>query len=137
MQKRNALSGRLLIVFTALFVSAITLAPPVQRYFIQRAQISALKSSVTDNLSTLMSARSELEKWKDPQYVKAQARARLHYVLPGEREYIVIGLTGSAPYKIATAAPVSEDFPLGISWYSRVISSITSIGSGSIVGDNG
>lgn len=127
--EESGISGRLLIVFIALFIAAITLAPPVQHYFVQRAQISALQSNVSDNARQLAAARAELEKWRDPAYIKSQARARLHYVLPGEREYIVIGANGSSENNESTAAPVSEQFPLGIPWYSRVISSITSVGA--------
>ncbi len=123
------ISGRLLIVFIALFIAAITLAPPVQQYFVQRAQISSLQANVSDNSRELAAARAELEKWRDDNYIKAQARARLHFVLPGEREYIVIGTPGGSVQKNTTAAQVSEKFPLGIPWYSRVISSITSVGA--------
>jgi len=30
-----------------------------------------------------------------------------------------------------TAAPVAENFPLGIPWYARLLSSITAVGAGS------
>ena len=30
-------------------------------------------------------------RWQDPAYVEAQARERLHYVLPGETRYVVLG----------------------------------------------
>jgi cell division protein FtsB len=123
------ISGRVFIVLLALFIAALTLAPPVKNYFVQRAQISALQANVSDNAQQLAAARAELEQWKDTSYIKTQARKRLHFVLPGEREYIVIGVTGTASNSLSTAAPVSEQFPLGIPWYSRVISSITSVGA--------
>ena len=128
--ERRGISTRLLILFIVLFAMAVTLAPPTQHYFAQRAQISALEASVESNRKKLEEARAELERWKDPEYVKSQARARLHFVLPGERQYIILGATPEVSDSTQGAAPVNQDFPLGVPWYSRIISSITSVGVG-------
>lgn len=126
--ENRGISTRLLILFIVLFVMAVTLAPPTQHYFAQRAQISSLEASVESNKKKLLEARAELERWQDPNYVRAQARARLHFVLPGERQYVILGVTKSEAGD--TAAPINQDFPLGVPWYSRIISSITSVGVG-------
>ena len=128
--ERRGISTRLLILFIVLFAMAVTLAPPTQHYFAQRAQISALEASVESNRKKLEEARAELERWKDPEYVKSQARARLHFVLPGERQYIILGVTPEISDSTKGAAPVNQNFPLGVPWYSRIISSITSVGVG-------
>lgn len=125
---KRGISTRLLILAIVLFVVAVTLAPPIQHYFAQRAQISALEADVKSNRVKLEEARAELERWKDPNYVKSQARSRLHFVLPGERQYIIVGQSGTAVEGKTTAAPINQDFPLGVTWYARVISSITSVG---------
>jgi lauroyl/myristoyl acyltransferase len=36
-------------------------------------------------------AAAELAKRNDPEYVASQARARLHFIFPGERQYIIVG----------------------------------------------
>ncbi|MEY3168393.1 MAG: FtsB family cell division protein [Candidatus Nanopelagicaceae bacterium] len=129
--QRRGISTRLLILFIVLFAIAVTLAPPTQHYFAQRAQISALEASVASNRAKLLEARAELERWNDPDYVRSQARTRLHFVLPGERQYIILGAGNEASSTTEGAAPINEDFPLGVPWYSRIISSITSVGVGS------
>ena len=129
--QRRGISTRLLILFIVLFAIAVTLAPPTQHYFAQRAQISALEASVASNRAKLLEARTELERWRDPDYVRSQARTRLHFVLPGERQYIILGAGNEASSTTEGAAPINEDFPLGVPWYSRIISSITSVGVGS------
>lgn len=129
--ERRGISTRLLILFIVLFSIAVTLAPPTQHYFAQRAQISALEASVESNRQKLLEARAELDRWRDPEYVRSQARTRLHFVLPGERQYIILGARNEALDSNEGAAPVNEDFPLGVPWYSRIISSITSVGVGS------
>ena len=129
--ERRGISTRLLVLFIVLFAVAVTLAPPTQHYFAQRAQISALESSFDSNRKKLEEARAELERWRDPEYIRSQARNRLHFVLPGERQYIILGVGTQSGDVSEGAAPINEDFPLGIPWYSRIISSITSVGVGS------
>jgi cell division protein FtsB len=122
--KRQGLSNRALILGVILFVLAVTLAPPLQHYFNQKAQINSLKSQLLDNQAMLDAAAKELILWNDPEYVAGQARARLHFVFPGERQYIV--LNEDSGDVMPDATKVSEQFPVGIPWYSRLISSITS-----------
>ncbi len=122
--KKRGLSNRALIVGIVLFVVAITLAPPIQHYFTQRAQINSLKTQISDNKAMLDKAAAELAQWDDPEYVASQARARLHFVFPGERQYIVVGddeITGDGQQ-----TKISGQLPIGLPWYSRLISSITS-----------
>ena len=85
-------NGRALSLAAILFLFALTLAPPIKHYFTQKAQINSLRSQLASDRAALDSARKELELWKDPNYVKSQARERLHFVLPGERQYIVLAL---------------------------------------------
>ena len=122
--KKRGLSNRALIVGIVLFVVAITLAPPIQHYFTQRAQINSLKTQISDNQAMLDKAAAELAQWDDPEYVASQARARLHFIFPGERQYIVVGddeITGDGQQ-----TKISGQLPIGLPWYSRLISSITS-----------
>ena len=79
-------NSRALALATILFIMALTIAPPIKHYFTQRAQISALKSQVASNNAALEQARKDLLLWRDPEYIKSQARERLHFVLPGERQ---------------------------------------------------
>jgi cell division protein FtsB len=122
--KKRGLSNRALIVGIVLFVVAITLAPPIQNYFTQRAQINALKTQISDNQALLEKAAKELAQWEDPEFVASQARARLHFVFPGERQYIVVG--NEEIENSDQQTKVSGQLPVGIPWYSRLISSITS-----------
>lgn len=116
-------SGRALALGVVLFLLALTLAPPTQRYFAQRSQISALRAQVNASSQALTEAARELQLWRDPEYIKSQARERLHFILPGERQYIVTDSTNSPATQPTTA--VAKDLPSGLPWYDRLISSIT------------
>jgi len=116
-------NSRALTLTTILFVMALTIAPPIKHYFTQRAQISALKSQVTSNNQALEQARKELLMWRDPEYIKSQARERLHFALPGERQYIVTDSAGQ--YAQDSGTTVANKIPDGQPWYARMIASIT------------
>ena len=124
---RNQGSGRVFAVAATFFLLALFLAPPIKNYFVQRAQISALQSQLDSDRSALAAARRELLLWQDPEYIKSQARERLHFVMPGERQYIVTGDAGSATDG-EKANQVVTDLPEGQPWYMRMIASITEAG---------
>lgn len=125
MAKKSNISARWLAVVTVAFIFAITLAPPLQHYFAQRAQINSLRAQVNDSNNALEKAREELAKWNDPEYVATQARQRLHFVFPGERQYVVLGAPKSEEESSGPLAPISTLIPNGLPWYGRLIASIT------------
>jgi cell division protein FtsB len=122
----RGISGRVLVFVSVLFILAITLAPPMQRYFAQRAQINALRAQLHDAGAELEQAKRDLARWDDPAFVASQARTRLHFVFPGERQYIVLNTGKTDDQKGAPAAPVSNQIPTGLPWYGRLVASITS-----------
>jgi cell division protein FtsB len=119
-------NARPLALITIIFIFTLTLAPPIKNYFTQRAQISALKSQVASDRTALEKARAELSTWQDPNYIKSQARERLHFVLPGERQYIVTGtdITKSQPQ----TTQIASQLPEGAPWYTKLIASVTESG---------
>lgn len=121
--RRNQGTGRAMTLSVVLFILAWTLAPPAQRYFVQRAQINSMRAQVNENNQALLDAKRELEKWRDPDYIASQARERLHFVLPGERQYIVTDGTRTDIQPPTTA--IAKDIPSGLPWYSRLVASIT------------
>lgn len=126
-RKRFDRATRFLGVTTVLFGVIVLIGSPLQKYFAQRAQINALKIQVAANESALIEARKELELWNDPNYIKSQARTRLHFVLPGERQYILandVNLEGTD-----NSNEVASNIPTGVPWYSRLIATITEAGN--------
>ncbi len=120
-------SGRTFSLVAVFFIIALVLAPPIQNYFTQRAQINALRAQVDGDRAALEAARIELTRWQDPDYVKAQARERLHFVMPGERQYIVTG-TPNGEGEVTTNK-VADQLEDGAPWYTRMIASITQVTS--------
>ena len=122
----GGVSSRWLILATTIFFVAVTLAPPLQRYFAQRAQIDSLSAQVQQSNAQLVDAQKRLNELKDPTYIESQARSRLHYIFPGERQYIVLGLpTQGAKVSVPTTS-ITNDIPVNQPWYIRFISTLTS-----------
>jgi hypothetical protein len=86
-----------------------------------------LEAQLSSDYAALKAAEKELTLWQDPEYIKSQARERLHFVLPGERQYIVTGTDGSEDQN-NKEVQVVENLPEGQPWYTRMIASITEAG---------
>ena len=125
--RRRRTSNRVLALSAIFFILALTIAPPVKNYFTQRAQISAVKAQLSADNSALQKAREELLLWQDPEYIKSQARERLHFVLPGERQYIVTDGENN-PQQNGTTK-IASSLADGQPWYARLIASISEAGN--------
>ena len=125
--RRRRTSNRVLALSAIFFILALTIAPPVKHYFTQRAQISALKAELSADNTALQKAREELLLWQDPEYIKSQARERLHFVLPGERQYIVT--QGDSIGNQQSTTKIASSLADGQPWYSRLIASISETGN--------
>jgi hypothetical protein len=86
-----------------------------------------LKSQLSADNAALESARQELLLWQDPEYIKSQARERLHFVLPGERQYIVV--EGETTGTQNTTTKIASSLTDGQPWYARLIASISETGN--------
>lgn len=122
-ERLNGLNARAVALAVVVFMLALLLAAPAQRYFAQRAQISALQHQLRASQARVQEARTELERWRDPAYIKTQARARLHFVMPGETQYIVID-SSKTKTAASSSAAIAANLPAQAAWYQRLISSI-------------
>ncbi len=115
-KKRGSLTGRAAILVIVAGVLVVTLAVPVRAWFAQRAEISGLQADVDAARERVASLTIQKERWQDPAFVAAEARRRLHFVLPGEIGYTTLGADGKPALEVAAAAiAVSK-----MSWYERL-----------------
>lgn len=71
-------------------VGALVLSPSLTIYLQQQREIAQLRESVELHRQSLSEMEAEQLKWEDPVYIRAQARDRLYYVMPGEVQLSVI-----------------------------------------------
>ena len=122
--KKAALTTRAALLGLVLCGLVVSAAIPLREYLTQRGQIAAADASQAAEAARVAALEDQLRQLKDPAYVKAQARTRLHFVLPGETAYVVLTPsatplpTGRAALTGATA--VGPEAP----WYSQVWGSV-------------
>jgi cell division protein FtsB len=122
----RGLSARWLAVVTTFFIIAVTLAPPLQRYFAQASQINDLSAQVKASQQQLIEAEKQLSEINDPKFIESQARSRLHYIFPGEKQFIVIGLPSNNAAPTPPATDMTNTVLQNLPWYTKLISSIVS-----------
>jgi len=59
-----------------------------------QTQIAQLEAKLEEAKKNLESITEEKKRWDDPVYIRAQARDRLFYVVPGEISYLVLDADG-------------------------------------------
>lgn len=111
---RASLTGRALILALVVVTLFVALAVPVRTWFAQRAEIAQLRADVAATRERVEELRIEQERWQDPAFVAAEARRRLHFVLPGEIGYVTLGAEASQEEAAALAAAAAAP------WYATL-----------------
>jgi len=106
--RRNKLTGRAALLALVLCALVVALAYPMRQYVSQRSQIAEQRRQAQEAQRKVEQLREEKARWQDPAYVKAQARAHLHFVLPGETGYSVANPPRSGADRSADRSAVNE-----------------------------
>ena len=116
------LSGFGVLVLALVVLSIVVLAPSLRMLVEQRQEIAQLEASLEEQRQTVEDLREQRARWDDPAYIKAQARDRLFYVMPGEYPYLIID--DVAPDATADPEPASADLEkTRVDWASSLLSS--------------
>jgi cell division protein FtsB len=73
-----------------LVFACFSLFPEIQIWYQQQVTIADLKHQNELTRQQLIQMKDDLKRWDDPAYVRAQARNRLYYVMPGEISFLVM-----------------------------------------------
>jgi cell division protein FtsB len=114
----GGLTGRAAVLGLVVCALVLSLAYPAKEFLAQRGEIGRLRDEQRQAQARVSALEERKRQLADPAYVRAQARARLHYVLPGETVYVVVPPSGSGTGDGATpdVPEVSQDG----SWYGRL-----------------
>ena len=123
---RIDITARAIIAIVVLAVVMISFANSLRVWYIQSGDLATAQSEIEQRTARVAELQSELARWDDPAYVKAQARARLGWVMPGDVGYRVVGedgqvLSGSSEIEGVGNADGNE---LEAQWWDRLASSI-------------
>ena len=111
--KKPSLTSRALVLAVVIATLVVALSMPARAWFSQRSQIAALRADVDATQQRVSDLQVQVERWKDPNFVAAEARRRLHFVLPGEVGYVTLGGPATATGAAAPGAPTGP-------WYTTL-----------------
>jgi cell division protein FtsB len=118
---RPSLTSRAAILAIVVGVLAVSYAYPLRAWYDQHSRRNALEQESAELRASIEELETELQLWDDPAFVRAQARERLNFVMPGEIGYVVVDETGTTqPVTTAEGIPVTAGGP----WYSRLWASL-------------
>jgi len=115
---------RLALLVALLVVLFLAYMPSLVVYLDQQRQIVAARQAIAAKQAEVDAMRDEITRWQDPAYVKAQARDRLGWVVPGETGFVVIGPDGRPVGGGAVIARPDKAASDAGPWYTQVWSSI-------------
>jgi cell division protein FtsB len=110
-------------------ILALLVVPYVRPWIAQQSELASGRAQVAELARQVAALQAERSRWNDPAYVRAQARQRLHYVLPGETGYVVLDdrqkVTRSLdPRQAAVSVPQQVPGASSTAWYTKVWQSI-------------
>jgi cell division protein FtsB len=123
---RPSLTGRAVILAVVVGAVVVSLVLPVREFLTQRAALDGLAEQADQSAARVADLQAAERRWDDPSYVAAQARERLHFVLPGEVGYVVVGAPEAGGDPAAGADPAA---PPQTPWYAKVWQSVQAAGS--------
>jgi cell division protein FtsB len=124
------LTGRAAVVLLVLGALIVSYAQSLRVWFDQHQQITSLQQEIRDREKRVNELNDEIARWQDDAYVKAQARQRLGWVMPGEVGYRVIGADGKpvgAPPEPSAPSDGAAD-PQKPVWYTKLWGSVEGAG---------
>jgi cell division protein FtsB len=122
------LTRRALALIAVLAILGISYANSLTVYLRQQREIAELEAEVAGRTANIDRLEDELARWQDPDYVRAEARERLGWVMPGEVGYRVIGVDGELlGGEVEVIGDDVADHTDQGPWYERVWSSIKAV----------
>lgn len=94
-QRGLRLTRRAVILGLVVVALMLSFGGSLQIYFNQQHQIAVADQEIRDRKAQIADLEAELARWDDPSYVRAQARERLGWVMPGETGYRVVDDNGN------------------------------------------
>ena len=83
-----------MVTLALIVIGFFSVGPQLSEYFSMQTQIAQLNAKLDAGKKNLQNITAEKKRWDDPVYIRAQARDRLFYVVPGEVSYLVLDAEG-------------------------------------------
>ncbi|GAB2703490.1 FtsB family cell division protein [Kitasatospora kifunensis] len=122
---RPRFTSRATVLVLVLCSLVAILAYPTRQFMNQRAQINDQRVKAEQARQQVEQLTTQWARWQDPMFVKAQARERLHYALPGETPFVSVDPTPSAtPTQPSGGGSAQAAAKAAKPWYATVWDSV-------------
>ena len=124
--RRLGLTRRALAVLSVLVLLTLSYANSLRIYIDQQRDLGLAQQQIQERNQRIGQLEDELRRWNDPAFVKAQARERLGWLLPGETGFRVIGPDGK-PLGTGVVLESQNELPPGEHsqmWFDRLWGSV-------------
>lgn len=128
---RRISSGRTLAIVLSAALALILVAPTFFNYLEQQRSLHQAQEELEAVQAHNVELDKQLKLWNNEDYVKAQARGRLGYVVPGEVLYVITGdEEGSAADRLeARTAELQKIRRQSIPWYMTMWDAVNVAGN--------
>src|SRR5690349_13152600 len=92
---RPRFTSRATVLVLVLCSLVAILAYPTRQFLTQRPEIADQRARAEHARQQVDELRRAKARWQDPEYVKAQARERLHFAMPGETPFVSVDPSAS------------------------------------------
>jgi cell division protein FtsB len=123
-ERQHGLTTRAAVLGLVACGLVVSAALPLREFLSQRGQITEARAKLAQQQQQVDVLEQQLRQWQDPAFVKAQARTRLHFVIPGEVAYVVLAPSASPVPAGKTVLPGATTAGSEGPWYSQVWGSV-------------
>lgn len=116
---------RALVLVGVVAILALSYANSLRIMINQQRDLATANAQIAGRSAQIAELDAQLQRWRDPAYVKSQARTQLGWVMPGETGYRVIGLDGKVVTEDGASSTISTTATTDqIRWWERLSSSV-------------
>ncbi len=116
-------SGLTLAILITAGLTVLIVSPAIRTSIEQRQEVAALRQTVADTQEKNAALDADIARWSDPAYIKAQARDRLYFVMPGETSFLIID--DNPPVEVdSSSSPISTSVQATkVDWLETLVAS--------------
>ncbi|QIK74256.1 septum formation initiator family protein [Nocardioides piscis] len=127
--RRPRLTGRAAVLVLVLAVLTVSYASSLRAYLQQRSHIDDLKTAIAEREASINALEREKRRWQDPAFVRAQARARFGYLMPGETGFLVLDENGDPLETRVSLSDPDDRASVPTAWWSQAWASVELAGN--------
>lgn len=121
---RPGITRRAVALIVVVLILVMSYASSLRIWIETERENAQNRASIAQSQARIDELNADLARWDDPDYVRAQARDRLGWVMPGETGYRVIGPDGQPIGTELQRPGVDAGAPVPKTWWERIFGSL-------------